>query len=94
MEKGGVVAGLLRELMFEESVHQPIVAKDVATPNVVRVFGEDSLQEALDKMILLNVNKLPVVKAEAPDEIVALISKRDIIGCYHSRTGSVGPNLK
>ena len=85
---GGRVTGILsisdiREVMFEESVHHLIVAKDVATPNVVRVFGQDSLQGALDKMVLLNVDELPVVKEEAPDEIIAMISKRDIIGYYH-----------
>jgi len=93
----GRVTGILsindvREVMFDESVHQLIVAKDVATPNVVRVFGDESLQEALDKMVLLNVDELPVVKEEAPDEIVAMISKRDIIGYYHSRTVRKGPS--
>ena len=83
----------IREVMFEASVRHLIVAKDVATPNVVRVFGENSLQEALDKMVLLNVDELPVVQEEAPDEIVAMISKRDIIGYYHSRTGTVGPRI-
>jgi chloride channel protein, CIC family len=92
----GRVTGILsindiREVMFEESVQQLIVAKDVATPNVVRVFGQDSLQEALDKMVLLNVDELPVVKEETPDEIIAMISKRDIIGYYHSRTGTAKP---
>jgi chloride channel protein, CIC family len=80
----------IREVMFEESVRHLIVAQDVATPNVVRVFNNESLQEALDKMVLLNVDELPVVKQAAPDEIVAMISKRDIIGYYHSRTGSKG----
>ncbi len=75
----------IREVMFEESVRRLIVAKDVATPNVVRVLEHDSLQEALDKMVLLNVDELPVVKEEAPDEIIAMISKRDIISYYHSR---------
>jgi CIC family chloride channel protein len=94
----GRVTGILsindiREVMFEESVHHLIVAKDVATPNVVRVFGQDSLQEALDKMVLLNVDELPVVKENAPDEIVAMISKRDIIGYYHSRTGTARPGI-
>ena len=75
----------IREVMFEESLRRLIVAKDVATPNVVRVFGDDSLQEALDKMVLLNVDELPVVQEEAPDKIVSMISKREIIGYYHSR---------
>ena len=70
-----------------------IFFRDVATPNVVRVFGEDSLQMALDKMIQLNVDELPVVRKEAPDEIVAMISKRDIIGYYHSKTGTAGPKV-
>ena len=94
----GRVTGILsindiREVMFEASVQHLIVAKDVATPNVVRVFGQTSLQEALDKMVLLNVDELPVVKEEAPDEIIAMISKRDIIGYYHSKTGPVGPSI-
>jgi chloride channel protein, CIC family len=96
VDLGGRMTGILsindiREVMFEESARRLIVAKDVATPNVVRVFGQDSLQEALDKMVLLNVDELPVVKEEAPDEIIAMISKRDIISYYHSRTGTVGP---
>ena len=75
----------IREVMFEESLSRLVVAKDVATPNVVRVFEDDSLQEALDKMVLLNVDSLPVVEAEAPEKIVSMISKRGIIGYYHSR---------
>ncbi len=75
----------IREVMFEESISSLIVAKDVATPNVVRVFWDESLAEALEKMAVLEVDELPVVREEAPDEIVAMISKRDIISYYHSR---------
>jgi CIC family chloride channel protein len=85
----------IRELMFEEGVSQLIVAKDVATPNVLRVFLNDSLQEALDKMNSIQVDELPVVKEEAPNDIVGMIAKRDIISYYHSRThrpgGEVAP---
>jgi CIC family chloride channel protein len=91
VDGGGRMTGILsindvREVMFEESLHSLVDAKDVATPNVVRVFGQDSLQEALDKMVRLNVDELPVVKEDAPDKIIAMISKRAIISYYHSRT--------
>ena len=76
----------IREIMFEETVAQLILAKDVATPNVVRVFWDDSLQEALDKMALIQVDELPVVKEENPGEIVSMISKRDIISYYHGKS--------
>ena len=73
----------IRPIMFDESQHPVKVAKDVATPEVVRVLTEDSWQEALDKMVLMNVDELPVVQAEDPDKIVGMISKKDIIGYYH-----------
>jgi CIC family chloride channel protein len=76
----------IREMMFEEGLAQLVVAKDVATPNVVRVFLQDSLQEALDKMNTIQVDELPVVKEDAPNDIVGILSKRDIISYYHSRT--------
>jgi CIC family chloride channel protein len=87
----GAMTGILsindiREIMFEETVAQLIVAKDVATPNVVRVFWDDSLQEALDKMALIQVDELPVVREEHPDEIVTMIAKRDIISFYHTKS--------
>jgi CIC family chloride channel protein len=75
----------IREVMFEASLRRLIVAKDVAIPNVVRVGWHESLQEALDKMVRLNVDELPVVREESPDKIVGMISKRDIISYYHSR---------
>jgi len=76
----------IRESMFEEGLSHLVVAKDLATFNVVRVFPSDSLQDALDKMNLLQVDELPVVKEEAPNDIVGMLGKRDIISYYHSHT--------
>jgi CIC family chloride channel protein len=76
----------IRESMFEAGLSHLVVAKDVATPNVVRVFPKDTLQDSLDKMNTLQVDELPVVKEEAPNDIVGMLSKRDIISYYHSRT--------
>lgn len=92
VDGNGLMSGILsindiREVMFEEGLGGLIVAKDVATPNVVRVFWEDSLQEALDKMALLKVDELPVALKANPDKIVSMISKREIIGYYHSQGG-------
>ena len=75
----------IREVMFEESVRRLIVAKDVATPNVVRVFGQIHCRRPWIRWCCYDVDELPVVKEEAPDEIIAMISKRDIIGYYHAR---------
>jgi len=75
----------IREVMLEESIANLIVARDVATPNVVRVFLDESLETALEKMAQINVDELPVVNAAEPDKIIGLISKRDIISCYYGQ---------
>ena len=75
----------LRSILFEESLAHVVVARDVATPNVVTVSWDESLQSALDKMALLNVDELPVTREDNPDKIAAMISKRDIISYYHDR---------
>ena len=90
VDRNGKMTGILsindiREFMFEESINHLIVARDVATPNVARVLWNDTLQQALDKMAVLNVDELPVVREEAQDEIVTMITKRDIINYYHGR---------
>ncbi len=77
----------LRSVLFGDTVEHLIVAKDVATPRVVRVFADENLQEALDKMAALSVDELPVVRREAPEQIVGTVSKRDIVNYYYARTG-------
>ena len=87
-DEAGNLTGILsindiREIIFEPGVSNLILAKDVATPNVSRVFPDDTLQDALDKMSRIVTDELPVVRPDAPDKIVGMISKKDIIGYYH-----------
>jgi chloride channel protein, CIC family len=77
----------VREVLLEDSIATLIVAKDVATPNVLRVFLHESLQATLDKMARINVDELPVVSQDEPDQIITMISKRDIISYYYDQMG-------
>lgn len=91
VDQEGRMTGILsindiRAVLFEETIDHLIVARDVATPNVVRVRWNDTLQQALDKMAAINVDELPVAREERPDEIVAMVSKRDIIDYYYGRS--------
>ncbi len=93
VNEGGRLTGIvsindIRAVLFEDVVDRLIVAKDVATSNVARVFWDDTLQHALDNMAALNVDELPVVREEAPDDIVTMISKRDIVNYYYARSVS------
>ncbi len=78
----------IRTVLFENDVDQVLIAKDVATPRVVTVFENDTLQQALDKMAAIGVEELPVVDRGNPNKIVAMISKCDIVNYYHSKSSA------
>jgi CIC family chloride channel protein len=75
-------------VLFEETVDRLIVARDVASPKVVRALWNDTLQQALEKMASINVDELPVAREERPDEIVAMISKREIVDYYYGKSNA------
>jgi len=94
VNREGKLTGILsvndvREFLFEESITHLILAKDVATGNVERALWNDTLQQVLDKMAVINVDELPVVREENRDVVVTMISKRDIINYYYARSGMV-----
>ncbi len=76
----------IREFMFEEAISNLVVARDVASLNVVSVSWNDTLQEAMDKMNELQIDAIPVVRPEDPEKIISMLSKRDIINSYYERT--------
>ena len=91
VDDGGKMVGILsladiREVLFEDGLADLIIAKDVANPAVLRAYWGESLRAVLEKMALLNVNELPVVREENPDVIVGMIAKRDIVSYYYDRS--------
>ena len=70
------------EAIFDEDLKHLIVAKDLATPDVVTVSANDNLYSALEKISRKDFATLPVVSANDPTQLVGIISRRDIIGAY------------
>ncbi len=70
------------DAIFDEDLKHLVVAKDLATPDVVTVSSEDNLYTALEKISRRDFATLPVVSPRDPGELVGLISRRDIIGAY------------
>jgi CIC family chloride channel protein len=89
VNKAGKMTGILsindiRQVIFDDQPRGLLVAKDMATPKVARVSPDDSLQTAMDIMVKLQIDELPVVSNERPDEIETMLSKQDIINHYHN----------
>ena len=73
----------LRTAMADSSIHQLLVAKDIAVNGVKSVTMYDSLNTALKLMAIMNVRELPVISKEDAGKVIFIISRKDITCAYH-----------
>ncbi|MDX1708735.1 MAG: chloride channel protein [Desulfobacterales bacterium] len=71
------------EAIFDEHLKDLVVAKDIASTDLVTVSLDDNLFTALEKISKKDFAVLPVVSAEDPSRLEGVISRRDIIGAYN-----------
>jgi CIC family chloride channel protein len=71
------------EAIFDEHLKDLVVAKDIASTELVTVSLDENLYTALEKISLKDFAVLPVVSALDPSRLEGVISRRDIIGAYN-----------
>lgn len=85
---GGLVGMLsfrdFRKVVFEDSLLDLIVARELATVPAIAVTTEDHLADALALMNENGIERLPVITAEDPSKrVVGILSQRDVISAYN-----------
>jgi len=73
----------VRAVLQEESLGHLIIARDVATRNVITVSPVDTLEEVLKKMGIKGISQLPVVKADDPKKVIGILEENAIIATYN-----------
>jgi CIC family chloride channel protein len=73
----------MRRVMLEKEIHQLVVAKDLATVDVLTVTPEDNLNTALKKMTQAEIRELPVVSKDDSQKVLSMLSRKDVIRTYH-----------
>jgi CIC family chloride channel protein len=71
------------EVIFDEHLKDLVVARDLATTDLVTISMEDNLWTALEKISAKDFAVLPVVSAQEPGKLEGVVSRRDIIGAYN-----------
>jgi CIC family chloride channel protein len=71
------------EAIFDEHLKDLVVARDLATTDLVTVSMEDNLWTALEKISAKDFAILPVVSGKKPNKLEGVVSRRDIIGAYN-----------
>ena len=76
----------LREAMADRVAHSRLSARDISmTTGVMAVKMDDTLNEALRALAVLDVRELPVVDEDDPGKVIALVGRKEITGAYHTR---------
>ncbi len=72
-----------REIAYEEGLEDLIVAKELGTSDVITIFPDENLRDALAKIGYRNIEHLPVVSRQDPRRVLGMLSRRDIIAAYN-----------
>jgi len=88
VNKAGELSGILsisdfQSAFFEEGLEDLVIVKELATREVITVFPDDSLQDALTRLSSKDVAHVPVVDPQNQRKIVGILSRRDIINAYN-----------
>ena len=74
----------VRSYLYDESIWQLAVARDVMTTNIVTVTGDEGLNSALRKFTAVNVDELPVVSQDGTT-LQGMLRRKEAIATYNRR---------
>ena len=73
-----------REALFEESLMDVVIARDIATIPAIAVTTDDNLATALTLIQDNGIERLPVLRyGDRSRQIVGILSQRDIMSAYN-----------
>ena len=75
----------VRSYLYDDTIWQIANARDVMNGNVVTVTPNDDLNTALGKFTATNVDELPVVSATDQQQLIGIITRKDVIAAYNLR---------
>lgn len=67
-----------------ESDRRDVLVRDVMTKRVVTVYPDETLQTALEKMVLRKLGHLPVVDPNKPNRLVGMLDREAILDRYRN----------
>jgi len=88
VDDAGLLSGIIsirdfRELIYEESLKDLVVVRELATLDVLTVNEDDTLDMVLKKWGRKPVGIIPVVESSQSRKIVGVISSKDVIAAYN-----------
>jgi CIC family chloride channel protein len=73
----------IRSALHEEGLRYLVIARDVATTEIITIHPSDSIQDALYKMGRNGISHLPVVEENDIGKIIGTLNKKDVMAVYN-----------
>ena len=73
----------IRAALQEEGLEYLVVARDVATTDIITITPSDSIHDALYKMGRNAISQLPVVEEDDDGKLVGTLSKKNVMAVYN-----------
>jgi len=88
VDGAGKLSGIIslqdfREVAYEEGLADLVVAGELGTREVITVFPDDTVHDALARIGYRNIEHLPVVRRDDPRQVIGMLSRRDILSAYN-----------
>lgn len=88
LDGNGRLTGMVSLTDYERAVDSPhfasLVVGDIATMGpLLTVYDDEPLSEAVQRLALRSVNKLPVVPRENPEQVIGVIRREDVVKAYN-----------
>ena len=75
----------VRSWLYDETIWQLAVARDVMVTEIVSVKPQDDMNVALQNFTRLNIDELPVIDAGEPHRLLGFLRRKDAIAFYNRR---------
>jgi CBS domain-containing protein len=75
----------IRDSLYDETVRNLIIAKDLAVLPKVTVTPESTLESALEQFTLLDVDFIPVIDGQKSGRLVGMLTQRDVLSAFRER---------
>jgi CIC family chloride channel protein len=75
----------VRSYLYDESIWQLAVARDVMITKLVSVVPDDDLNTALQRFTALNLDEMPVLDPEDAGHLLGMLRRKEAIAAYNRR---------
>jgi CIC family chloride channel protein len=75
----------VRSWLYDQTIWQLALARDVMVSKIVSVTPDDDLNTALQRFTELNLDELPVLDPDEPGKLLGMLRRKETIGAYNRR---------